>query len=241
MASSAGTGRERFPGNREYPSREGEYYYPEEGDFEEAPRPQGPLSRLPSARYARPAIICFILFYLVSLIYSRHPLGDKLWASGEAVFGQYEYWRLVTSLLTHADIIHLLTNALFFLVFGWLLRAYFGLLVFPVLSFIIGVATTLLAIALYEPHIRLIGASGMIYGMAALWLIFYVRYDTDHHLSMRIFRAVGFVMVMLLPTTLLPSVSYLAHALGFGIGFIAGLLLLPLVRVRDPGSHEQGG
>jgi rhomboid protease GluP len=234
MASPGGIGREKFPEDNGYPHR-GDEYYPEPEDFEEEPRrPQGPLSRLPRARYARPAILCLVIFYLASLVYSRHPLGDKLWASGETVFGQYEYWRLVTSLLTHADIVHLLTNALFFLVFGWLLRAYFGILVFPVASFAIGVATTLLTIALYEPHMQLVGASGMVYGMAALWLVFYIRYDTDHYPSMRILRAVGFVMFMLLPTTLHPTVSYLAHAIGFGIGIAAGLLLLPAVRVRDP-------
>lgn len=234
MAFPGGTGRERFPGDSGHSSR-GDEYYPEPEDFEEPTR-QGPLSRLPRARYARPAILCFVIFYLASLVYSHHPLGDKLWASGEAVFGHGEYWRLVTSLLTHADIVHLLTNALFFLVFGWLLRAYFGILVFPVASFVIGVVTTLLTIALYEPHMQLVGASGMVYGMAALWLVFYLRYDTDHYPSMRILRAVGFVMIMLLPTTLHPTVSYLAHAIGFGIGIATGLLLLPAVRVHDPGK-----
>lgn len=235
MAFPGGTGREKFPGESGHHSPEGEFY-PDPEDFEETPRQRGPLSRLPRARYARPAILCFVLFYIASLAYGRHPLGDRLWASGEAVFAHGEYWRLVTSLLTHADIVHLLTNALFFLVFGWLLRAYFGFLVFPVASFAIGVATTLLTIALYEPHMRLVGASGMVYGMAALWLVFYLRYDTDHYPSMRILRAAGFVMIMLLPTTLHPTVSYLAHAIGFGTGILAGLLLLPAVRVRDPGK-----
>jgi membrane associated rhomboid family serine protease len=84
----------------------------------------------------------------------------------------------------------------------------------------------------YADSTRLLGASGMIYGMVALWLVLYIHRDTDHSLMMRLFRATGFALIMLFPETYNPSTSYLAHASGFVIGIITGLLVLPFTRVR---------
>jgi rhomboid protease GluP len=209
---------------------------PSEPDgFEEEPeKPKGPLARFPSPRHAVPALLLFGLFYLATVIYNGYPQGEYLWLSGDALFNEHEYWRLVTSIFTHADLLHLISNALIFLVFGWMIRAYFGLIAFPVVSLIIGIATNLITISLYEPDIRLIGASGMAYGMVAFWLVLYIKHDTDHRIPVRILRAIGFALVMMFPSTFDPHVSYLAHAVGFGIGLLAGLLLIPVIHPSKP-------
>ena len=210
-------------------------YIPDPDDFEEGPeRIPGPLSQFPSPRHAVPALIAFAVFYIATVAYNRYQAGEYLWLSGRSIFEGHEYWRLFTSLCAHADLSHLLSNALIFLVFGWMLKAYFGLMVFPVASFAIGLITNLLTVSVYDPGIKLLGASGMAYGMVALWLVFYVRHDADHRVPMRIFRAVGFALVMMFPTTFEPQVSYLAHAIGFAIGLIAGFMLMSLVKVREP-------
>lgn len=209
--------------------------FPDPEDFKEEPaRPPGPLSKFPSPHHGAPALIMFFLFYAATSVYNRYPFGDYLWLSGESIFRYHEYWRILTSLATHGDLSHLLSNALIFLVFGWMLKAYFGFLVFPVVSLVIGVATNCLTVAFYEPGIRLLGASGMAYGMVALWLVFYIHHDTDRTVALRIFRAVGFSLVMMFPSTFDPHVSYLAHAIGFTLGIVTGLALLPLVSVHEP-------
>jgi rhomboid protease GluP len=223
-------------------------YYPdddedddfEDDDFEpedfdpEIPAQPGPLSKFPKLKHIRPAVILFMLFYTASVLHSGYPVGDKLWASGDSVYKNHEYWRIITSVFIHDDIYHLLSNALIFIIFGWILRAYFGFFVFPVLSLIIGAACTLLTITIYDPGMRLIGASGMNYGMAALWLVFYLRFDTDNRPARKILRVFGFILAVLFPSTYNPQVSYLAHALGFALGLTAGILLLPFVKVREP-------
>lgn len=208
---------------------------------EDVRRPRGPLSFMPDLAYAQPAFWCFVIFVIASYLNWQTPYGAYLWAGSPAVFGKGEYWRLVTSLCTHGDGGHLLSNAPFFLIFGWFLRAYFGFAVFPLATFLVGIITTGITIALSDPQMRLIGASGMIYGMVALWLIFYVRFDEDHPVPMRIVRAVGFVLIMLFPTVYEPQVSYLAHAVGFAVGFVAGLALLPFVRVRIAPREDAAG
>lgn len=212
-----------------------EEYFPAPEDFiPEPPRPPGPLARFPSPLHAIPALAIFLVFCLATAIYNNYPEGEQLWLSGEALFMRHEYWRLLTALLTHRDMAHLLANALIFLGFGWMLKAYFGPMVFPVASLVTGLISNLATVYAYHPGIRLIGASGMNYGMAALWLILYIRHDTDHRLPVRIFRAAGFALIILFPTTFDPAVSYLAHAVGFASGIVIGLAILPGVSVRDP-------
>lgn len=210
-------------------------YIPDPEDFREEPAPPpGPLMHLPSFRHAVPAMLVFIIFYLATVAYLRYPEGDYLWLSGESLLNRHEYWRIFTSILTHADLNHLMSNALIFLVFGWMLKAYFGLIAFPALSFAAGMTANMVTVLLYPPEIRLLGASGMAYGMVALWLVFYIRHDTDHTVPVRIFRAIGFSLIMLFPTTFDPHVSYLAHAIGFCSGLLLGALVLPVISARDP-------
>ena len=121
-----------------------------------------------------------------------------------------------------------------FIVFGWALKAYYGYAVFPVISLATGALTNLIAVSIYPPEVRLLGASGMVYGMAALWLVLFLRYDTGHYLPVRLVRVLGFTMVILIPSTLEPHVSYLAHGVGFLCGLLAGIVLLPFVSPRDP-------
>jgi rhomboid protease GluP len=210
-------------------------YEPGPEDFIDVPKPPpGPLSHFPSPRHALPAMFVFILCYICTLIYNRYPAGDLLWVSGDTIYKQHEYWRLLTSLLTHADPFHLLSNALLLVIFGWMLKAYFGPLAFPVVSFIIGFITNFITISFYEPTIKLLGVSGMAYGMVSLWLVFYIRNESEHSFPVRLFRAVGFALVMMFPTAFEPQVSYLAHAVGFLTGTIMGILLMKFFPVRNP-------
>ena len=217
----------------EFPDTDG-LYQPDPEDFEEGPpAPPGPLSIFPSRKHLLPALVCFMLFYALSLVHSTYPYGDLLWVSGSSLYGLHEFWRPLTALCVHSGPGHLLSNAIMFFVFGWALKAYFGYSVFPVLSFGIGVITNVITVYLYSPEIRLIGASGMIYGMAALWLVYFIKFD-HHTFPVRVMRAAGFVLVMLIPSTIEPQVSYLAHGIGFIAGAAAGFASLPFVHVRMP-------
>ncbi|MCP4138607.1 MAG: rhomboid family intramembrane serine protease [bacterium] len=212
-----------------------ESYYPDPEDFlPTPPKEKGPLSKFPSSKYLFSAMLCFVIFVIMGFFYwQKYPVGQNFWVSGESIFQKHEYWRLFSALFTHGDGVHLLSNMPLFIIFGWFLRAYFGPLVFPGAAIFSGLISNLFTIAVYEPRVRLLGASGMDYGMVALWLVFYVRHDTDHRVPVRIFRAAGFALAMLVPTTVQSTTSYTAHAAGFAAGLVIGLLLLPFVRVNE--------
>lgn len=199
---------------------------------ETKPKTPGPLSRRPSFNSAMPFFTASILFMLFTYMINNSAYADYLWASRGTVFGKHEYWRLLTALFTHADAVHLLSNLPLFFFFSLFLFEYFGFLLFPVISFLIGIIANAVAIYFYPDSVRLVGASGMVYGMVSLWLILYIYHDTDHTIPMRIFRSIGFTLIVLFPTTYNPTTSYLVHAVGFGIGILCAIAVLPFAKVK---------
>lgn len=206
---------------------------PDPEDFLPAPpKKKGFLQQKPTMSSFNPALFFFLLFLVSSLIYWDYDIREKLWASRESVFVQKEYWRVLSAIFIHADMMHLLNNSLLFLIFGTFLYHFYGAFVFPFCSLIVGVLTTLGSVYFHEPNIRLLGASGMVYGMVAMWIVFYVKYDIRYFVHMRILRALGFALVILFPTNFLIEVDYMAHGIGFIIGLIAGIFLIPIVNPR---------
>lgn len=207
---------------------------PEPWEFLPSPRrDKGVFEKWPRYAHALIPALVGVAFLCVSLL-QWIGFGWNGAASGAAVFGRGEVWRLFTALLAHGDLGHLASNLLPFLFYGWMLQSYFGLWVFPLLALVAGLVSNAVTIALYPPQLQLLGASGMIYGMVALWLVLYLRFDSQRRMPQRVARAVGFALLMLMPTTYEPQVSYLAHASGFAAGLAGGFIVAPFVSLRDP-------
>ena len=184
------------------------------------------LSRKPARRSWWVAAASLLLLLAVSVIYWTDFLGlaRELPATGESVFRHGEYWRLLTSIATHADFRHFLSNGLAFGVLSFLLFGYFGTLVYPTLSWGLGALVTGLALTTYPDTTRLVGASGVVYLMAGFWLTMYLSIERRYRPVKRFTRAFGFALIVLVPTVWDPSVSYRTHAIGFGIGVVFGLV-----------------
>jgi rhomboid protease GluP len=165
-------------------------------------------------------------------------LAPQLPANGELVFKQGQYWRLFTSIFVHADLRHLLSNALGMGGLSYLLYGYFGCKVYPCLTLGGGAVVTLIALATYPPHTFLLGASGVIYFMAAFWLTLYVCLERRFSVGKRILRATGFLLIALIPTSFNPETSYRTHAIGFGIGIVVAALYFAANKDRFRRAEE---
>lgn len=233
MAEDTGNGKDE-----DEPGEAPGYGQPLPGDWFDddfAPRKKtSPLSRRPATEHILPAAVIFAVCALLSIMSWRGSLPVDLVAGTRTVFADGEYWRLLTSMFLHSGPSHLLSNGWLLLIFGWLLRDYFGFFAFPFLALCTGIFANYMTLWMTPHPMRLIGASGMVYGMLALWIVGYIRYDIRHTIPMRIFRALGFCLIMLLPTTIQPRVSYQAHAWGFLAGFILAVLLAGWLPVRRP-------
>jgi rhomboid protease GluP len=197
------------------------------------------LSRKPGRGSVGVAAASVGLLLAGSLVYWTNAAGlaRYLPASAEAVFGRSEYFRLWTSVLAHADFQHFAGNALVFGFLAFLLYGYYGALVFPLGALAIGGLTTALSLSTYEPATRLVGASGVVYGMFGFWLSLYLLVERRVSFGKRILRALGFSIVVLIPTALEPEISYRAHAIGFGLGVASGLAYFaarkPMLRAAE--------
>lgn len=204
-----------------------------EDDF--LPAPKKPLSALaakPQLSHLTSPVIMALMFAAVSFGFWYNPGTIDFWVSREAVFGQGKYWKLFTALFTHSDMLHLLSNLPLFLIFGWHLRTFFGFRIFPLVAILAGIASNFLTIYFYADNTRLVGASGMLYAMVSLWLLYYVKFETSYSFWNKIMRATAFALVLLFPTTFQENVSYLAHFWGFICGIFFGLLFLPITEVQ---------
>ncbi len=184
------------------------------------------LSRRPARGSLGVAAASVAALFCGSLVYWTNAggLALSLPASREGVYERSEYSRLFTSLLVHADFQHLAANALVFGLLAFLLYGYYGALVYPLLALAIGgVLTTALSLTTYPEDTLLLGASGVVYWMAGFWLSLYLLVERRVSAGKRVVRAVGFAIVVLLPATLEPRVSYRTHAIGFGLGVAMGL------------------
>ncbi len=162
---------------------------------------------------------------VVSAIFwtDRFGLASELPATPEMVFEHGEYWRLLTTIGTHADFQHLFSNAIVFGILSFLLYGYYGPLVYPVLTFALGVLVMGVGLATYPTGTILVGASGVTYLMAGFWLTLYLFLERRFSPAKRLIRSVGFGLIILMPTVFEPSVSYRVHGLGFAAGVLLGI------------------
>ncbi|MFK8138750.1 MAG: rhomboid family intramembrane serine protease [Bdellovibrionales bacterium] len=165
---------------------------------------------------------CFLIV-LVSQIFWGDLYGAQslLPAISNKIFGEGELWRVFTATLIHGDFAHLLSNLSLLFVFGVLLSGYFGPRLFPVYCFLLAGLVNLISSYTYGPGIRLLGASGMVYLMGGIWLTLYFLVQRQHNLKNRIYRSIGFSLMVFFPSSFDPTTSYRTHAIGFfvGVGF----------------------
>lgn len=184
------------------------------------------LARKPGENSLLTALACTMILLVVSAYCWKDgaEVTARLAAVPAGVLGDGEYYRLLTAQAVHSDFGHFLRNAVLYCLFGYLLLGYFGLWVFPIGATVAGCLVNFLSLLTYPPHTRLVGASGVVYLMASFWLIMYMLIERRHSWKKRMMHGIGVGLIVLLPTSIEPSVSYRTHAIGAGIGILLGLV-----------------
>src|SRR3990172_934529 len=134
------------------------------------------LSRKPQEWSLEVTAFSVLTILGISLLAWRNgaALLPTLAATSEGVLEKREYWRLLTAIAVHADVMHALSNAIFLAFFTYLLFGYFGFWVFPALSLAMAGLTNYFSLLSYPPEVGLVGASGLVYWMAGFWLSMYL-------------------------------------------------------------------
>ena len=198
------------------------------------------LTRKPEQGSALVAAVSFLVIMGFSCLYWSDYAGwaPYLTAGPEQILKQGQYWRLFTSMFIHADLRHLFSNSIGVVGLGYLLYGYFGFKVYPCLTLLSGAVTTAISLATYPPNTNLLGASGIVYFMAAFWLTLYVCLERRFSIGKRLLRASGFLVIVLIPTSFSPEISYRTHTIGIGVGIFAALPYFFINRERFRQAEE---
>ena len=150
-------------------------------------------------------------------------LLPTLAATSDGVLKKREYWRLLTAVAVHGDVIHVFSNAILLTFFTYLLFGYYGFWVFPVMSLAMAGLTNYVSLLTYPSEVSLIGASGLVYWMAGFWLSMYMMVERSVGPGKRALRIVCLALLVLLPSTFQANVSYRTHAIGLGLGVVSAI------------------
>ncbi len=184
------------------------------------------LTQKPDANAYVVAAGSLIIMLVASFLFWRNDfnLENLMTAIPHNVFEGHEYWRLWSALLAHADIAHLLSNSLLFSVFAYFLYGYFGSFVFPLAAFLSGGVINYIVLKTMPAQSELLGVSGVVYWMGAVWLTLYFLLETRDRISKRFIKTLGIAVVLFIPETYHRDVSYLSHFIGFALGVVFALL-----------------
>ncbi|NML66169.1 rhomboid family intramembrane serine protease [Hymenobacter sp. RP-2-7] len=141
-----------------------------------------------------------------------------------------QWWRLLSSVFVHANLLHLGNNLVLLGLLGWQLELALGWLRPLVVYAVAGLGASLLSIW-WHPATIGIGASGALFGWMGLALTLYWRPQATPLLKTMLRTVVlATGVVSLLLGFAIPGVDNAAHLGGLAVGALAGLVLWPWLR-----------
>ena len=164
-----------------------------------------------------------IIIYVYPLMLS----GNLIQTSDDVIFqfGQVNelvmkgwYWQLFTAMFIHIDIVHLLGNMFFLLIFGLRAEELFNIQEYLVIYFLGGLAGNLLTLV-FGPYMISAGASGAIFGLFGACTIYIRRAVGRSILGALLF---SFFLLMMSSGG---NVNNLAHLGGLVVGLLIGYVL----------------
>ncbi len=136
------------------------------------------------------------------------------------VLEDYEYWRLITSIFIHSDLIHLFSNMFGLFLFGVTVETnkHISKLQYIIIYFTSGIIGNLFTLFLLPMNTISLGASGAIFGLLG---VAFVMIATDY--QPLIFFAL-FYLIFFIVTSFAPGINYWAHLFGLLGGLFFGYI-----------------
>jgi membrane associated rhomboid family serine protease len=148
-----------------------------------------------------------------------------------AVINKGEFWRLLTALFLHYNLLHLVFNLFALYVLGPPLERTIGAVRFTACYLFAGVGSTagvvvLTLLKIVRPA-ELVGASGCVMGIVGAWAGFLIRHRHAWQAKQRLLNILLIIVIQVLFDLSTPQVSTSAHLCGLVTGFVIGLLVAP--------------
>ncbi len=184
------------------------------------------LTRKPRKNAIYTTTFSVLLLLLGTLVYVNDLFQAEVLmpASYVNVFNQHQVWRLWTTLFAHGDLHHVLSNLILFLPFAYYLSSYFGFFFFPIAGFFAGGLINFVVLLTMPKDVYLIGVSGVVHWMGAAWMTLAFLIDRRESWGRRLLKVLGVSLILFIPDTFKPEVSYLSHLIGYGLGVLCAAI-----------------
>jgi rhomboid protease GluP len=150
---------------------------------------------------------------------------DTLLEAGAMVpllVAQGEWWRLITAMFLHVNLIHLAFNSLALYVFGGLIESALGAGRMVALYLVTGFAASVASFTFGSPASAAVGASGAIFGLLGAWLAYNLRRRSLSLARANVQSALFLIGINLVFGFTIPGVDNVAHLGGLVSGVGAG-------------------
>lgn len=204
------------------------------------PRPPAPRrTALPMVRVVTVLLVINVAMFVLTVVLSRSltPTEDTLYLLGakyNPAIDQGEWWRLLTPMVLHGSVLHLLFNSWALYALGTGVEAAFGARRFLTIYLLAGLGGSM-ASYLFSPNALSVGASGAIFGLlgALAARVFTVRHALGREATRMQFGQIGgLIAINLFFGFSVPNIDNAAHIGGLVVGALVGFVLAP--RVRSP-------
>jgi membrane associated rhomboid family serine protease len=140
--------------------------------------------------------------------------------------GQWHRW--VVSFIEHQGLQHIACNVLIFLVLASHLERQYGTVRILVIGASAGVGGNLLSAVLEDPCTQVVGASGIIFGLAGFWIAdLIVNFHHIESVLKHMILVVVFFVLFIITVVARSNVSNWSHLGGFIAGVQPALIVLP--------------
>ena len=153
------------------------------------------------------------------------PSADVLARMGGSVgifIGEGQYWRLFTPMFLHAGLIHLAFNAYALWIFGSMLEPEIGSWRFLVVYLATGLAVSAASYAFLDPQTVGVGASGAIFGIFGVFLVYNYRRRNTALGAARLRTGLVLLAINAVFGFSIAGIDWRAHIGGLVAGVIAG-------------------
>ena len=167
-------------------------------------------------------VAVYVLSVLLTLGGGRAEVLVRLGAMVPALVAEGQYWRLVTAIFLHFNLVHLLLNILGLAIFGNLVESVFGSARMLAIYLATGFVASAVSFAFGSPATIAVGASGAIFGLLGTWLAFNLR---RRQLSLARSNVQGALLLIALNLAIgfsIPGIDNLAHVGGLVAGVLGG-------------------
>ena len=177
-----------------------------------------------------------VVVFIMTFIISKGTMDANTLVLFGANFGPYvslgQYYRLISSVFLHADIIHLVLNCYALLVIGRQLESYYGKIKFLIIYFVSAIVANIFSLAFTYNYVS-VGASGALFALLGSLLYFGYHYRVYLGNVLRS-QVVPIILFNLLIGFFISGINVSAH-IG---GLIAGVLISSVVGVSGKTSKS---